>query len=128
MNETVILVLAGSAGVLLGVFFFGGLWWTVRKGPFVETAGVFVSWQPPAANEHHSGWILCCLRRSLGPAAGVSPRIRHRPLPRDAAHPSSGKANLPSTGRQPCALVPTRSSSGNTVFSNSTPPSCSRGD
>jgi F1F0 ATPase subunit 2 len=32
MNETVILVLAGSAGVLLGVFFFGGLWWTVRRG------------------------------------------------------------------------------------------------
>jgi F1F0 ATPase subunit 2 len=32
VNETVILVLAGSAGVLLGVFFFGGLWWTVRRG------------------------------------------------------------------------------------------------
>ena len=33
MNETVILVLlAGGAGVLLGVFFFGGLWWTVRRG------------------------------------------------------------------------------------------------
>jgi F1F0 ATPase subunit 2 len=32
MNETVILVLAGGAGVLLGAFFFGGLWWTVRRG------------------------------------------------------------------------------------------------
>jgi len=32
MNETVILVLVGGAGVLLGVFFFGGLWWTVRRG------------------------------------------------------------------------------------------------
>lgn len=31
MNETVILVLAGSAGVVLGAIFFGGLWWTVRK-------------------------------------------------------------------------------------------------
>ena len=32
MNET--LILAGSllAGILLGTFFFGGLWWTVRKG------------------------------------------------------------------------------------------------
>ena len=28
MNETVALV----TGVLLGVMFFGGLWWTVRKG------------------------------------------------------------------------------------------------
>jgi F1F0 ATPase subunit 2 len=32
MNETVMLVLAGGAGVLLGAVFFGGLWWTVRKG------------------------------------------------------------------------------------------------
>jgi F1F0 ATPase subunit 2 len=27
-----LLVLAGLAGVLLGVIFFGGLWWTVRLG------------------------------------------------------------------------------------------------
>jgi F1F0 ATPase subunit 2 len=32
MNETLTLVLAGVAGLLLGAFFFGGLWWTVRKG------------------------------------------------------------------------------------------------
>jgi len=32
MNETVILLLAGGAGVLLGAFFFGSLWWTVRRG------------------------------------------------------------------------------------------------
>ena len=32
MNETAILVLTGATGVLLGVFFFGGLWWTVRRG------------------------------------------------------------------------------------------------
>ncbi|MGA7983104.1 MAG: ATP synthase subunit I [Chromatiaceae bacterium] len=32
MNETVTLVSAGVAGLLLGGFFFGGLWWTVRKG------------------------------------------------------------------------------------------------
>ena len=32
MNETVILVLAWGAGVLLGAVFFGGLWWTVRRG------------------------------------------------------------------------------------------------
>jgi F1F0 ATPase subunit 2 len=32
MNETVILVLAVGAGVLLGALFFGGLWWTVRRG------------------------------------------------------------------------------------------------
>ncbi len=31
MSETLGLVLALMAGVLLGAIFFGGLWWTVRK-------------------------------------------------------------------------------------------------
>ena len=34
MNEMVSLALAWAAGVLLGTMFFGGLWWTVRKGLF----------------------------------------------------------------------------------------------
>ena len=32
MNEILSLVPALVAGVLLGAMFFGGLWWTVRKG------------------------------------------------------------------------------------------------
>ena len=32
MNDSLLLVLAGFAGLLLGAIFFGGLWWTVRKG------------------------------------------------------------------------------------------------
>ena len=32
MSEITTLVLCGGAGILLGVFFFGGLWWTVRRG------------------------------------------------------------------------------------------------
>ena len=32
MNEALIFALASMAGMLLGCFFFGGLWWTVRKG------------------------------------------------------------------------------------------------
>ena len=32
MNEILTLVLALVTGVLLGTLFFGGLWWTVRKG------------------------------------------------------------------------------------------------
>ena len=32
MNEFLFLVLALVAGLLLGAIFFGGLWWTVRKG------------------------------------------------------------------------------------------------
>jgi F1F0 ATPase subunit 2 len=32
MNEALTLVLAWLGGVVLGALFFGGLWWTVRKG------------------------------------------------------------------------------------------------
>jgi F1F0 ATPase subunit 2 len=32
MNEAIQLVLASGAGMLLGALFFGGLWWTVRRG------------------------------------------------------------------------------------------------
>ena len=32
MNEMPSLLFAGVAGLLLGAIFFGGLWWTVRKG------------------------------------------------------------------------------------------------
>lgn len=32
MNDMLVWGLAGSAGLGLGVFFFGGLWWTVRRG------------------------------------------------------------------------------------------------
>lgn len=31
MNETLMLVASGLGGIVLGAFFFGGLWWTVRK-------------------------------------------------------------------------------------------------
>ena len=36
MNEPLTLALAGLAGSALGAFFFGGLWWTVRKGVSAE--------------------------------------------------------------------------------------------
>jgi F1F0 ATPase subunit 2 len=32
MNDLWPLALAWIAGIVLGAFFFGGLWWTVRKG------------------------------------------------------------------------------------------------
>src|SRR3990172_3048997 len=32
MNETLMLVVAGGGGLVFGAVFFGGLWWTVRKG------------------------------------------------------------------------------------------------
>ena len=40
MNEA--LILAGSllAGILLGTFFFGGLWWTIRTGSASQWSGL----------------------------------------------------------------------------------------
>ncbi len=32
ISDAMVFVLAGGAGVLLGAFFFGGLWWTTRTG------------------------------------------------------------------------------------------------
>jgi len=32
MNELWTFALALAAGILIGMFFFGGLWWTVQKG------------------------------------------------------------------------------------------------
>lgn len=32
MNDNPTLILAAIAGLLLGAFFFGGLWWTVQRG------------------------------------------------------------------------------------------------
>ena len=32
MNDFLFLALSLAAGLMLGVFFFGGLWWTVQKG------------------------------------------------------------------------------------------------
>ena len=32
MSDTLTLILSGAAGAALGAIFFGGLWWTVRRG------------------------------------------------------------------------------------------------
>ena len=41
MNEPVSLVAAAVAGILLGGMFFGGLWWTVRKGLSSQRAALW---------------------------------------------------------------------------------------
>ena len=107
MNETLSLVLALVTGVLLGAIFFGGLWWTVRKG---------VSSKRPALwflgslllRTSCPGRFLFCRARPLGAAAGVPAWICHGAPYRHAADPCDGKANLLGTGGRPCALVPMR--------------------
>ena len=90
MNEFLFLAPALAAGVLLGVFFFGGLWWTVIRG---------VSSQQPAlwffasmllrmsvtlagfyfvGSEHWERWLLCLLGFVL--ARAVVEWLTRRPV------------------------------------------------
>lgn len=83
MNETLALLLAWVAGVLLGVIFFGSLWWTVRRGLSSKRPALwFLS---SLLLRTSIGRILCGRERSLGPAAGESARLCGRPLHRDTA-------------------------------------------
>ena len=41
MNNFLILTLALFAGILLGAIFFGGLWWTIRKGVFYKSPALW---------------------------------------------------------------------------------------
>jgi F1F0 ATPase subunit 2 len=43
MNETGLLLMALISGVLLGVFFFGGLWWTTKKAIVSKLPAVWFS-------------------------------------------------------------------------------------
>ncbi len=51
---------------LLGVFFFGGLWWTVQKGVTSDLAGVLVPGQPAAANRRRFWLDSILFRRVIG--------------------------------------------------------------
>ena len=40
-NDVFIWILVVLAGMLLGIFFFGGLWWTIQKGLASKYAGLW---------------------------------------------------------------------------------------
>lgn len=51
MTETLALLLAAPAGAALGALFFGGLWWTVRRG---------------LASPHPALWFVASLTLRMG--------------------------------------------------------------
>ena len=109
MNEPLTLVLALVAGVVLGAIFFGGLWWTVRKGVSSKRPALWFFGSLLLRMSIALAGFYFVAARSLGAAAAVSPRICHRTPHRDAADPAVGRTpNPPGTGGQPCTLVPTR--------------------
>ena len=109
MNEILLLVLALAAGLLLGAIFFGGLWWTVRRGVSSERpalwffgsmllrmsialAGFYF-----VGREHWERWLLCLLGFILA-----------RLVVKWLTRPPGEHHNAPGTGGQLCALVPMR--------------------
>lgn len=71
MNEMITIIARSVAGILLGIFFFGGLWWTVRKAvtaknpalwflgsSLLRTAGVLAGFYFIAGGDWKA-WLFC---------------------------------------------------------------------
>lgn len=104
MNESVSLMDALIAGVLLGTMFFGGLWWTVRQGvsakrpalwflgSLVLRTGIVLAGFYIVAGGHWERLLLCLLgfviahlivTRFTGPPVG-----HHNSSAKEAGHAS----------------------------------------
>ena len=133
MNEILTLVLALVTGVLLGTLFFGGLWWTVRKGVsskqpafwffgslLLRTSIVLAGFYFIAGGRWER--LLVCLlgfvmvrlivTRLIRPS-GESPARPYRDPSTalragTAQQPAGPTPQLHSTGGRPCDLVPMR--------------------
>jgi F1F0 ATPase subunit 2 len=66
MSEALMLGLAGVAGLLLGAIFFGGLWWTVRKGVASSRPALWFLGSLRAAHRRRAGRLVCCRGRVVG--------------------------------------------------------------
>lgn len=42
MNEVIVMILVFAAGVILGIIFFGGLWFTVKKAVNAKMPGLWI--------------------------------------------------------------------------------------
>jgi F1F0 ATPase subunit 2 len=104
MTEALTLVLAWIAGGLLGAIFFGGLWWTVRKGvlsgqpalwflgSLLLRTGITLAGFYFVADRHWERLLVCLL-------GFVMARLAVTWLTRRELNP-------PGTGGQQCASVP----------------------
>ena len=102
MSEFVTLVLALVAGILLGTIFFGGLWWTVRKGvlsnhpatwflgSFLLRTGIILAGFYFVSGGHWERLLLCLLGFVMARLVVTwltRPALAHRTRPaREASH------------------------------------------
>ena len=108
--KSVSLVLALADGLVLGAVFFGGLWWTVRKGVSSKQPALWFLGSLLLRTGIVAGRFLFHRARPLGEAAGVPAWICRRTPHRDAAHPGAEKPALISAQEvQSCTLAPIKS-------------------
>ncbi len=102
MNEPVTLALALVAGLLLGAIFFGGLWWTVRKGVLSKhpatwflgslllRTGIILTGFYFVAGGHWERLVACLLgfviARFIVTRLSRPPVEHHNPPVREASH------------------------------------------
>ena len=78
--EIMTLAAAVVAGVVLGGFYFGGLWWTVRRMPEVLTSAESVLHQPGCSPGGRPGRLLWGAHALwLAPDGGVDRRLGGEP-------------------------------------------------
>jgi F1F0 ATPase subunit 2 len=100
MNEALALAIDGAVGAMLGVLFFGGLWWTVRKclasdragswmlGSLLLRMGIALGGFHLVSNGQLKP-LLACLAGFFSARLAVTWLTRIRPT---AAAPATGKA------------------------------------
>ncbi|MEO6032771.1 MAG: ATP synthase subunit I [Burkholderiaceae bacterium] len=102
MNEALILLRSAIAGAALGAVFFGGLWWTVRRGAssaypalwflasLVLRTGIVLAGFYVVAGPHWQRLLLCLLGFTLARLAVTratrATGMARRASPKEAGH------------------------------------------
>ena len=108
MNELLFVSIPLTAGLGLGAFFFGGLWWTVNHAVASKRPAVWLLGSKLAADGRRPGGILSCRGRALGALAAVPGWLCHGARRDMVADPLAGAESRRSDARGPlCALVRT---------------------
>ena len=90
MNEVLVLATALAAGLLLGAFFFGGLWWTVRRGVSSPRPALWFFGSMLLRMSVDPVGILFRRARRLAAVAAVSAWLCPGAPRGQAAHPAAG--------------------------------------
>ena len=109
MNEVLVLAPPLAAGLLLGAFFFGGLWWTVIKGVSSPRPALWFFTSMLLRMSVTLAGFYFVGRRGLAAMVGVSAWLCSGTLRGEVADPPAGRTSQsPGAGDQLCALVPMR--------------------